>query len=159
MNVNITWTITAIIAVSSFLSPIAVAIINNLHHAKMRKLELEHDEYLRRLNLQQQFVTRQFDIYYLDKKNAFSDFMKQAGIFSMGKPSNISYESLHSSIDVCLLFCNKQNKQLLCDFQKYIDNIAFGGGYSSGELSSYSQKLNEISFSLNKELESTKPVI
>ncbi len=44
MNVNITWTITAIIAVSSFLSPIAVAIINNLHHAKMRKLELEHDE-------------------------------------------------------------------------------------------------------------------
>ena len=47
MTFNITWTITAIIAVSSFLSPIAVAIINNHHHVRIRKMELEHDEYMR----------------------------------------------------------------------------------------------------------------
>ena len=53
MEINITWTITAIIAVSSFLSPIAVAIINNRHHAQIRKMELKHDEYMHWLDLQQ----------------------------------------------------------------------------------------------------------
>ena len=33
MTFDVTWTITAIIAVSSFLSPIAVAIINNMHNS------------------------------------------------------------------------------------------------------------------------------
>ena len=52
MTIEITWTITAIIAVSSFLSPIFVARINNKHQEKLRKLELEHDEYMRQLDLQ-----------------------------------------------------------------------------------------------------------
>lgn len=40
MKFDITWSITAIIAVSSFLSPIVVSIINNKHQYAMRKLEL-----------------------------------------------------------------------------------------------------------------------
>lgn len=71
MEINITWTITAIIAVSSFLSPIVVAIINNRHHARLRKMELEHDEYIRWLDLQQTTTVKQFDIYYADKKKIF----------------------------------------------------------------------------------------
>ena len=74
MAIEITWTITAIIAVSSFISPIFVAIINNKHQIKMRRLELEHDEYMRQLDLQQQTMVRQFDIYYADKKSCFSQF-------------------------------------------------------------------------------------
>lgn len=34
MDFQITWTITAIIAVSSFLSPVVVAVINNRHHSQ-----------------------------------------------------------------------------------------------------------------------------
>lgn len=47
LKFDITWTITAIIAVSSFLSPIAVAVINNLHHAKMRRMELDYDRHIK----------------------------------------------------------------------------------------------------------------
>lgn len=43
MNFDITWTITAVIAVSSFLSPVVVSWMNNKHHYKMRKLELQSD--------------------------------------------------------------------------------------------------------------------
>lgn len=159
MKFDITWTITAVIAVSSFLSPIFVAIINNRHHAKIRKMELEHDEYMHQLNLNQQSIIKQFDVYYADKKEAFSEFANTAGIFSMGKGSQRDYENLHSAIDKCMIFCNSENNQLLCDFQDYIDIQVFGGGYSPSERSEYSKRLNNVALSLNKELQSTKPVI
>lgn len=159
MKFDITWTITAVIAVSSFLSPIFVAIINNRHHAKIRKMELEHDEYMHQLNLNQQSIVKQFDVYYADKKEAFSEFANTAGIFSMGKGSQRDYENLHSAIDKCMIFCNSENNQLLCDFQNYIDIQVFGGGYSPSERSEYSKRLNSVVLSLNKELQSTKPVI
>lgn len=44
MTIEITWTITAVIAVSSLLSPIFVALINNRNNAKIRNLELEHTD-------------------------------------------------------------------------------------------------------------------
>lgn len=94
MNFDITWTITAVIAVSSFLSPVAVTIISNRHQAKLRALELEHDERLRKLDLKHQIVIKQLDIYYADKKDAFSNFLNAAGLFSIGKQSRQSYERL-----------------------------------------------------------------
>lgn len=158
MNINITWTITAVIAVSSFLSPIAVAIINNKHQAKIRALELEHDEHIRELDLKQQIITKQLDIYYADKKDAFSNFLNAAGLFSMGKQSLSSYERLQSSIQTAMLFCSPSNYALLSDFLVYIDQI-FGGGYTPSERDEYSKTLTSITTSLNEELSSTKPII
>ena len=159
MTIEITWTITAIIAVSSFFSPIAVAIINNRHHAKMRKMELEHDRTMYQLKLQEESILRQSQIYYSDKKTAFSEFTGKAGLFSMGKQSRNDYENLLSSINNALLFCSHENQMLLCEFQNYVDTKCFGYGYSAPERSEYAKKLNNIALSLNKELESTKPVI
>lgn len=41
MKVNLTWTITAIIAAASFLSPVIVTLINNHHDYKIKKLEFD----------------------------------------------------------------------------------------------------------------------
>ena len=41
MKLDITWTITAIIAVASFLSPVIVTLFNNHHDYKVRKLEID----------------------------------------------------------------------------------------------------------------------
>lgn len=71
MKFDITWTITSIIAVSSFLSPIFVACVNNWHHSKIRQLELEHDRALKRIDLQLQASIRQLDVYYNDKNLLF----------------------------------------------------------------------------------------
>lgn len=158
MNINITWTITAVIAVSSFLSPVAVAVINNRHHAKIRKLELEHDEYMRQLDLQQQLMTKQFDIYYSDKRNVFSELMDKAGNYIFNTQKTTSYNSLHASIDRAILFCSTDNQIKLYDFLKYTDEI-FGRQLSPNERSKYSETVNSLSLALNAELKSTKPVI
>lgn len=158
MKFDITWTITAVIAASSILSSILVAIINNKYQTKIRKMELDHAEHMHQLDLQQQFTIRQFDIYYADKKKAFSDFATEAGNYAFNTQNTHSYNSLHSAIDKALLFCNAENQIMLCDFLKYADSI-FGQPFSFEDRYAYSQTLNKVSLSLNNELQSTKPVI
>ena len=122
LKIDVTWTITAIIAVSSFLSPIAVAIINNLHQAKMRKIELDHDRQIKELNLKQQAIIRQADIYYADKKSAYSEVLRCAGTFASNKKSAEKYRALHSAIDTAFLFCSYGTRSYLDYFLELDDD-------------------------------------
>lgn len=158
MDFDITWTITAIIAVSSFLSPIFVAVINNIHQANMRKKEIKHDEYMRELDLQQQSIMKQFDIYYADKRKAFSDFTIEAGNYVFQTTNSSRFNSVCAAVNTALLFCNRENQILLCDFLK-TSNAIFGSKLTPDERHNYNSALNKIALSLNNELESTKPVI
>lgn len=146
MHLVITWSITAIITVCSLISPVIVAVINNRHHTEIRKMELSHDESM-----------RQFEIYYADKKTAFSNFLNAAGHFSSDKSDLKLYGQLQSLLNKALLFANAENQKLLCDFLTFIDTEAFAQGHSSDSLSTYSNKLNFLARSLNQELESSKP--
>lgn len=159
MKIDVTWTITAIIAVSSFLSPIAVAIINNLHQAQMRKMELNYNRQIKELDLKQQAITRQTGIYYFDKKTAFSDVLKYAGRFASQKYDLTSYNLLHSAIDVAMLFSSYETRSALNIFLDHVDHIYFGTGASEEERANYSDAVSFLASSLNLELESTKPVV
>lgn len=159
MNFDITWTITAVIAVSSLLSPIAVAIINNRHNEKLKKLELDYNLRFQTLQINQQEENRLANIYYSDKKNAFSDFLKAAGHFPEDKQSLKNYGSLHASIDNASLFCSSENRLLLENFLNFINTEAFLGGYNTTDLTTYSDRVTQLTISLSKELEETKPVI
>lgn len=152
MKINITWTITTIIAVSSFFSPIIVACINNYHHSQIRKMELKHDEQIRWLNLQQDAVTKQFDIYYADKKQAFSDFSNAAGSYFFNNGIIENYNILCSSAHTAMLFSNSANRILLSDFMNYADSIFGLGNDSKAEREKYSRFLNELTKSLTKNL-------
>ncbi|WP_302327699.1 hypothetical protein [Enterocloster lavalensis] len=156
-EIDLSWAITAVIAIVAFLSPIAVALINNFHTAKMKRLEFEHVEKLKQMEQLQQLTEKQFEIYYTDKKSAFSDFCQSAGVFSMGKQSNHDYEALHSALNRAMLFCNSNNQTDLRNFLAYVNQDVFGHGYSLSERESYSARLTDIILSLNAELESTKP--
>lgn len=159
MKIDVTWTITAIIAVSSFLSPIAVAIINNLHQAKMRKMELDHDRQIKELNLKQQAIIRQTDICYADKKNACSEVLRCAGTFASNKKSTEKYKNLHSAIDTAFLFCSYGTRRYLDYFLEQIDQTFFGDGLSESERISYSNEVSALANALSNDLESTKPVV
>lgn len=159
MGIEITWTITAIIAVSSFLSPIFVALINNRHHTCIRKMELEHDALLRKLDLQRQADIRQTDIYYSDKKQAFSEFAVAAGNFAKSRSNHLMYEALQASANRALLFCNPNNQKQLCNFLNYVDIEVVGQESGRVLACDYSKALTSVVLSLNQELESTKPVI
>lgn len=63
MELNLTITISVIIALIALISPIAVAIINNRYHMKLRKMELQYE-----------ISTKQMDVYYSDKKQAYDNF-------------------------------------------------------------------------------------
>lgn len=63
MELNLTVTISVIIALVALVSPIAVAIINNRYQARLRKMELQHD-----------LEVKQMDVYYSEKKQAFNLF-------------------------------------------------------------------------------------
>ena len=158
MEFDITWTITAIIAVSSFLSPIFVALINNHHNAKMRKIELEYNACLRKMDLMQENITRQSDIYYSDKKQAFRDFLQAIGNYGGNKEDLDTYGQLLSSANTALLFCSKENKTNIRDFLTYVDLSTLGSGYSSEILLEYNSKAMNLAESLSTELESSKPI-
>lgn len=51
MNIN-SGTVTIVVALAAIISPIFVAIINNVHHAKMEALSYSHQEKMRELDLQ-----------------------------------------------------------------------------------------------------------
>ena len=148
--------VTIILAITSILSPIIVAIINNWHHSKIRRKELEHDARIRQMDLQQQAITHQLSIYYEDKKVAFSEFLNAAGTYSMGKQSTHDYENIQAATQTVLLFCNSENQALILEFLNYIDDIV-GDSYSHQERSEYSKTLAKLTIALNQELEATKP--
>ena len=65
MKIELTFTITAIIALCSTISPILTAIINNRYLRKMKELELKHEAYKEAL-----FYKREIYEEYLAKPAA-----------------------------------------------------------------------------------------
>lgn len=65
-DLDLSYVITALVAVMSFLSPIVICLINNFHQAKMKKLELK-----------QQAQIKQVDY----KKEIFENYLKYAGAY------------------------------------------------------------------------------
>lgn len=140
MKFDITWTITSIIAVSSFLSPVLVAIINNRHQRKMRKMELEHD-----------IAVKKLTIHYEDKKKAFSDFLFNAGIMCS---NNVAYEikqNFFACVQTASLFASAENQNLISKFASdimgYLDRTTPPNAYDT-----LRNNLLVISASLNNEL-------
>ena len=114
MNLDITWIITTVIAVSSFLSPICVARINNKHQRKLRKLEIEHDMALKKLT-----------VFYEDKKNAFSDFLYSAGLVCTDEQSQDEELKFYARSQLAVLFATTENQNLISRFtdeiMEYLD--------------------------------------
>lgn len=57
-------TVTIIIALAAIISPIFVALINNVHHSKLKKIELEHTERLKAQELNAQREERNIRYLY-----------------------------------------------------------------------------------------------
>ncbi|MDO4175545.1 MAG: hypothetical protein Q4D42_12355 [Eubacteriales bacterium] len=142
-EIDLTWTITAIIAACALISPVLTAIINNWHHMRVRKFELKHDA-----------TVKQFDIYYADKQKAFDDFAKAAGMYAMDHFDEQSYGKLHSAISASMLVCSPQNKEMLCEFGHYANHF-FNNSLAVEERKEYLEKLFSVCDALNKDLSET----
>lgn len=77
INVDLTLTFTAIIALSAIISPAIVARINNKHLRKMKEIELSHEEYHETI---------------LHKREIFEKFLKSASACSVYKTDETLHE-------------------------------------------------------------------
>lgn len=146
---DLSFTITTIIALIALVSPILVALINNAHHSKIRKMEL-----------QKQMEQKQFDTYYSDKEKAYSEFAHYAGTLVAKIDYADSYSDLYSSIHKVLLLCDQENKQLLTDFINHLNPVLIGKSDTTQEWEeAYLVKLSALTVALNNELRSTANAI
>lgn len=139
MKFDITWSITAIIAVISFLSPIVVSIINNKHQYAMRKLELNAN-----------LADKQLISLYNQKVDAYKKFVRAAGKYSLHNLSTgsaESYTALNASLHEVMILCDSETYFLLLDFQSHIDTL-------TQNRADYNSLFTKISASLNRELSS-----
>lgn len=137
--------ITIVIAVCAIVSPVLVALINNAHNRKMRKLELKHE-----------FAVKQLDVYYKEKKEAFKSLVNSVG-YLVSSPCELEQlEKLHSTAADALLFCSEENKQKIEDFLLFASSCKrHADEFTAEEMALCTKKISELSQSLNNELKST----
>lgn len=59
MGIKLTWTISTIIAVSSFISSVVVALINNKQQQKIHEMDLDYDKSVAELRVKQEIFHSQ----------------------------------------------------------------------------------------------------
>lgn len=142
VETNFTVTFTVIIALVALVSPIIVAIINNIHHTKIRKLELES-----------QMEQRQFDVYYSDKVKAFTNLTNSGGTLITEIGNGNSYRDIYIHFHNALLLCNEENQSLIIEFVEFVNKQLMSAEKPSHEWElEYLYKLSALTVSLNNEL-------
>ena len=144
-SIEISFTITSIIALMALISPIFVTIINNKHHLKLKQIELNN-------NIQQQ----KFDTYYLDKSNAFRSFLINAGQYCSNYWKPDFHALMLSSLENAMLFCENENSvNALTSFSLYINSkfsTLINDSKNIEDILELANKISELSIILNKEL-------
>ena len=156
MKIDPTVTFAVIITLASVISPVFVALINNRHNARMREKEMAHYKELKRMELQHKLEVKQLDVYYIQKKNAFENFLIVAGKLLYSISSVKGIPELHSAAATALLYCSEENKIRISAFLRYSYTEADSQyELSEDERLKFSVRITELSYHLNEELKST----
>ena len=134
-----TITISIVLAICALFAPSITAIINNRHHFKIRKLELNHDERAHRA-----------DILYKNKYDIYKLFLERASSYFLFNNAKEYYINLLSSLQESLLLCDSETRPLLLDFQTKVK--AYGKNDFENDAKDYLNLLTEISNAFNREL-------
>ena len=105
MGIKLTWTISTIIAVSSFISSVVVALINNKQQQKIHEMDLDYDKSVAELRVKQEIFHSQTEKNYTDKKNAYIRFIEAAGNFIYDPSHSQSYDELKRN-------CKKRSNEI-----------------------------------------------
>ena len=107
MNLNAN-TVTVIVAIAAIVSPILVAFINNHHQIRMAKLDYEHQEYLKKLELEDRKNSENTQFLY----SIYENYLQSASrCIANPTHDNIKLYGEHYSISF-IYFPSKFYKQL-----------------------------------------------
>jgi len=105
-NLDLSISIAVIIALTALISPIIVALINNKHQYKMKKMEYEENEKAKLLEIQSEFKRHQWDTYYSKATVVYEELAKNVGMF-LGDTSYIEpYSKSIASINQALVYAD-----------------------------------------------------
>lgn len=142
VKADFTVTFAIILSFVAFISPIFVAVINNAHNTKIKKLELIN-----------QMEQRQFDVYYSDKAKAFANLINSAGTLITEIGSGNSYKNIYIYFYNALLLCNEENQSLIIQLVEFVNKQLMSGEKPTHEWElEYLSKLSALTVSLNNEL-------
>ncbi len=134
-KVDFTITISILLAICALFAPSITAVINNRHHYRMRKLELEYDAQM-----------HYSDLIYKNKYDTYQTFLNVAGDYCLMNEYASNYTQILAASQNALLLCDNLSKPLLLEFVNFINSN------SSPVQNKYTQLLTEISDSFNREL-------
>jgi hypothetical protein len=100
--------IAVIIAITALISPILVAIINNRHQFKMKKMEYEETQKLKKLEIQSDLQRHQWDTYYNKSTIVFEELANNVGNY-LGYTADIeAYSKALGSINQARIYADKE---------------------------------------------------
>ena len=149
----LTYAITTAVAVMALISPVIVAVINNRHQLKLRKVELESDR-----------LFEQANSIYSDKKAAYSNLISCASDFSVRLNGYVSYEKLLSAINDAHLFASDSVAHQLDIFldtvnESFHENSSNYNDLSTKAISNFSSELFDLTKECRRDLAASKPEI
>lgn len=153
INVSQISTIISIgLAIAAIISPIAVALLNNRHQTKLKKLELNHAKAIKALELEHHLAEKQLDITFQNKKEAFHNLL-DLSVEHYLKPDDTDLVlKLYSSAYKAASLCTREDCQnsILC----FVSDIS-GKIYTKSpdeDLASFFMKLNDLTYAFLIEL-------
>lgn len=108
--------IAVIIAITALISPIIVAILNNQHQYKIKKMEYEESKKIKELEMQSELKKHQWDTYYAKATVVFEELANNVGTF-LGNTSYLEpYSKALGSINQARIYADKE-------LQGYLDML------------------------------------
>lgn len=141
------------IALAAVISPIFVAIINNLHSSKIRKIELEHDEEMKRIEASKRTFEKHYETEFLSKSKAFSNLMECASQYyaDMSNPDKLA--SLYASAFTAVSLCSIQEcRNKITNFIESANNMFYSNEIDVHSKENFIFDMSVLSNSLTKEL-------
>lgn len=152
---------------AAFLSPLAVASLNNRHQRKLKEIELEHALQLKKLELEHNFQLReaelaqrtyekQLDITYQSKKSAFINFIDATGRYYLDMENEELFAAFSScAYNAAMLCVNPQCRSSIASFvttasKRFVSTVESSSNY-------FIRQMDYISYVLQIELYGKNP--
>lgn len=133
--------IASVVAIAAIISPIFVALINNLFNFKIRKLDLKHET-----------AKRNQEVFYFDKKRTYEEFLKVAGDFPMFRDNtDAGISCLQKVSTAAMLYSSKEIGNKIDEFYNRAVILRENRGNADAE---YHKQLSELTVLLTAELKS-----
>lgn len=108
-EIDLSVTISAIIAVAAIISPILTTLINNSHQMKMKKIEMKEKQYERTVEYQ---------------RNILQSYLKASGR-CLGCPDDEALKEYHESYFLALMYVSDDVRDKMIVINHYIDTSRY----------------------------------